>query len=91
MSSQVHLENPRESRGGLHFAKLSFFAFTIILFFCVVESVGRDSGRGWAPAVTSATTASGKVGSAFSYNITATNAPSSYGATGLPAGYCLLS
>lgn len=86
MSSQVHLENPRESRGGLHFAKLSFFAFTIILFFCVVESVGRDSGRASAPAVTSATTASGKVGSAFSYNITATNAPSSYGATGLPVG-----
>src|ERR1700693_21399 len=39
-----------------------------------------------APSVTSATTASGKVGSAFSYQITATNAPTSYGATGLPAG-----
>jgi hypothetical protein len=30
--------------------------------------------------------ASGKVGSAFSHQITATNAPTSYGATGLPAG-----
>ncbi|MGA2987032.1 MAG: Ig domain-containing protein, partial [Terriglobia bacterium] len=39
-----------------------------------------------APAITSATTASGTEGSAFSYQITATNAPSSYGATGLPAG-----
>jgi hypothetical protein len=39
-----------------------------------------------APAITSATTASGTVGSAFSYQITATNAPTSYGATGLPAG-----
>jgi len=39
-----------------------------------------------APAITSATTASGKVGSAFSYQITATNAPTSYGATGLQAG-----
>jgi fibronectin type 3 domain-containing protein len=38
------------------------------------------------PAITSATTASGKVGSAFSYQITATNAPTSYGGTGLPAG-----
>ena len=39
-----------------------------------------------APAITSATSASGTVGSAFSYQITATNAPASYGAAGLPAG-----
>src|SRR5215469_14122530 len=39
-----------------------------------------------APVITSATTASGTVGSTFSYQITATNAPTSYGATGLPAG-----
>jgi hypothetical protein len=39
-----------------------------------------------APVITSATTASGIVGSAFSYQITATNTPTSYGATGLPAG-----
>ena len=38
------------------------------------------------PAITSATTANGAVGSAFSYQITATNTPTSYGATGLPAG-----
>jgi len=38
------------------------------------------------PVVTSATTASGKVGTAFSYQISATNTPTSYGATGLPAG-----
>ena len=38
------------------------------------------------PIITSATTASGTTGSAFSYQITATNAPSSYGAAGLPAG-----
>ncbi len=38
------------------------------------------------PVITSATTASGTVGVAFSYQITATNAPTSYGATGLPAG-----
>ncbi|MGB9067210.1 MAG: putative Ig domain-containing protein, partial [Candidatus Acidiferrales bacterium] len=39
-----------------------------------------------APAITSATTASGSLGTAFSYQITATNSPTSYGATGLPAG-----
>ena len=39
-----------------------------------------------APVITSATTASGAVGSAFSYQITAANSPTSYGATGLPAG-----
>jgi hypothetical protein len=41
---------------------------------------------GPAPAITSATAASGTAGSSFSYQITATNAPASYGATGLPAG-----
>ena len=39
-----------------------------------------------APAITSATSASGTVGTAFSYQIVATNTPTSYGATGLPAG-----
>jgi hypothetical protein len=41
---------------------------------------------GGAPAITSTTTASGTVGRAFSYQIAATNTPTSYGATGLPAG-----
>ncbi|MFT3681093.1 MAG: carbohydrate-binding protein [Ferruginibacter sp.] len=39
-----------------------------------------------APAVSSAGTASGTVGTAFNYAITATNTPTSYNATGLPAG-----
>jgi hypothetical protein len=38
------------------------------------------------PVITSSTTANGTVGSAFSYQITATNTPTSFGATGLPAG-----
>ena len=38
------------------------------------------------PVVTSATTDSATVGVAFSYQITATNSPTSYGANGLPAG-----
>jgi hypothetical protein len=45
------------------------------------------SGAGvGAPAITSATTASGTAGGAFSYQIAATNSPTSYGATGLPGG-----
>src|SRR5207248_10232410 len=39
------------------------------------------------PVITSPTTATGQVGVAFSYQITASNGPIiSYGATGLPAG-----
>jgi hypothetical protein len=38
------------------------------------------------PVVSSAATATGTVGSAFSYTITASNTPTSYAATGLPAG-----
>ena len=39
-----------------------------------------------APVITSSTSASGATDAAFSYNITATNTPTSYNATGLPAG-----
>src|SRR5438067_6920624 len=38
------------------------------------------------PVITSFLTATGQVGVAFSYSITATNNPTSYNATGLPAG-----
>ncbi|MEQ1517636.1 MAG: autotransporter domain-containing protein, partial [Usitatibacteraceae bacterium] len=41
------------------------------------------------PTFTSATTAAGTSGQAFSFQITATDFPSSYGATGLPAGLTL--
>jgi GH18 family chitinase len=39
-----------------------------------------------APVISSAATASGIVGSAFSYQIAASGSPTSYSATGLPAG-----
>lgn len=39
-----------------------------------------------APVITSSTTATGRTGSVFSYQITANNVPTSYGATGLPSG-----
>jgi hypothetical protein len=39
-----------------------------------------------APVISSSLTSSGTVGVAYSYNITASNAPTSFNATGLPAG-----
>lgn len=41
---------------------------------------------GVAPVVTSAATATGTAGQAFTYQITASNSPTSFGASGLPAG-----
>ncbi len=49
----------------------------------LVVTVGANAS---APVFTSPGTAAGVVGAAFSYTITATNSPTSYGATGLPAG-----
>jgi hypothetical protein len=45
-----------------------------------------SSSGGSPPAITSATTAGGTAGTAFTYQIVATNMPTSYSATGLPAG-----
>src|SRR5262249_3150661 len=39
-----------------------------------------------APVITSSTSATGTVGSAFSYQIVASNSPTSFNATGLPSG-----
>jgi hypothetical protein len=44
------------------------------------------SGGALVPSITSTLSATGVVGTAFTYQITATNSPTSYGATGLPAG-----
>jgi hypothetical protein len=46
---------------------------------------GGDNGA-VAPVITSPATAYGTVGSAFTYQITASGTPTSFGATGLPAG-----
>jgi hypothetical protein len=52
-----------------------------------IDLVAMQSvGSGSAPAITSASTATGTAGSAFSYQIAATNSPTSYNATGLPSG-----
>jgi uncharacterized protein YhjY with autotransporter beta-barrel domain len=64
--------------------------------FTVIVSATNATGTGTksvtmniavgAPAITSASSASGQSGQPFSYQITATNAPTSYGASGLPPG-----
>src|SRR5207245_209817 len=63
-----------------------------------IKGITRPRGGAWdagayqftggtrLPAITSPPTASGIVGTAFSYQITATNSATSFGATGLPAG-----
>ena len=52
------------------------------------SNIATDSTRAGTlvPAITSAATATGTAGVAFRYNITATNTPLSYSATGLPQG-----
>ena len=57
------------------------FILLLFLFSFVVLS-----DRVPAPVISSATMASGRVGTPFSYQITASNSPTSYGATGLPSG-----
>ncbi|MEO7987874.1 MAG: hypothetical protein ABI766_15215, partial [Gemmatimonadales bacterium] len=56
---------------------------------CITERAFTVTGTGVAPppVITSSLTASGTVGIAFAgYQMTATNSPTSFGASGLPAG-----
>lgn len=50
------------------------------------QSVAGDPRGSVAPVITSSLTASGIVGTAFSYTITASNSPTSFSASGLPTG-----
>jgi len=52
---------------------------------CCTDCTPDDACKA-KPVVTSSGSASGSTGSAFSYTITASNTPTSFGATGLPAG-----
>ena len=82
MPSHCHLENRRNYAGAGRSAQL---ALSVLL--CIVAlAFAKDAGASMAPVITSAATASGTVGSAFSYQITAANTPTGYGATGLPSG-----
>ncbi|MDB5256759.1 MAG: hypothetical protein JWM14_1454 [Chitinophagaceae bacterium] len=55
-----------------------------VALMCTIENDGTCVTA--VPVITSSLSASGNVGSAFNYTITASNAPTSYSATGLPAG-----
>jgi len=81
MSNPVHFKNSREILCSPRLVKVLFFVLFIVLFFCAAKDAAA------APVITSAPTASGTVGIAFSYQITTTNGtPYAYGASGLPAG-----
>jgi hypothetical protein len=54
-----------------------------------VDVLFAANAAGVPPAITSPLTASGAVGAAFSYQITANNNPTSFNATGLPAGLAI--
>jgi hypothetical protein len=51
-----------------------------------MQMAALEPAVGSPPVITSSLSANGTVGSAFSYQITATNSPTSYNATGLPGG-----
>jgi hypothetical protein len=51
-----------------------------------VDVLFTATQTGTPPTITSPSTASGTVGTAFSYQITASNTPTSFNATGLPSG-----
>lgn len=53
---------------------------------CWAVAAGAPTPPPTAPVISSAPTAAGTVGAAFSYQIVASNSPSAYDATGLPAG-----
>jgi hypothetical protein len=56
-----------------------------------VHSYVDFGGSAPAPVITSSLSAAGQVGQAFSYTISASNSPTSYSASGLPAGLTLQS
>ncbi len=57
------------------------------LALAISNAIGKGGGAtGSAPVINSATSAAGIVGAAFSYQITATNSPTSYNAANLPTG-----
>ena len=82
MRNQIQFENSRESRYSVCRANLLLLAILFIL----ILGAPRNVAAALAPVITSSTSVTATVGSAFSYQITATHSPTSYKATGLPAG-----
>jgi len=72
------------SRQFAHRRSIQWFHFLALVLATVVFGAARLSAA--VPVISSSSTASGQVGVAFSYQITASNTPTSFSATGLPAG-----
>ena len=78
------------------FAQVMAVLTLVLLFGCLMAAdsprqaasgpVGTPQLATVPPVITSATTASGTIGIAFTYQITATQEPTSFGASGLPSG-----
>jgi len=62
---------------------------TSTMTFTVAPAAAPPAPTATVPAITSARTAAATVGTPFSYLVTASGAPTSYSATGLPAGLAL--
>lgn len=79
--------------GTISGSPLNTGASTIVL--TATNKTGRDSRtisltvHAPPPVITSAASAGGRVGSAFTFNVVATNAPTTYAAANLPAGLSL--
>ncbi len=80
-----------DDNGGTRDAQVSAFSTTGTAYqspsvFGTVYETTCEAATPPAPVINSILTAAGTVGTGFSYTITAINAPTSYSATGLPAG-----
>ncbi|HEX3134813.1 MAG TPA: putative Ig domain-containing protein, partial [Planctomycetota bacterium] len=69
-----------------HLARSARRHLLVVCVLALLVCNGIASGLVGPPVITSPTTAAAVVGTAFSYQITATESPTSYGASGLPAG-----
>lgn len=72
------------ARAGFYIGTVTISANGDVNF--VPANVNGEGPNPLAPVINSALTADATLGQPFSYQITATNQPSSFGATGLPAG-----
>jgi hypothetical protein len=83
---------PSETTGNLYSGPLALSSTTTLKAIAYKSGYNDSTVTGGTytitppPTITSPLTATGQVGAAFSYQITASNSPTSYNATGLPPG-----
>ncbi len=85
MPRTIYYERSSKKPGIIRTKKLHILIISLAIFFSTTSEGSMSS----LPVITSATSASGSVGTTFSYQITATNSPRRYSATGLPTGVTL--